>query len=292
MSMNLKQLSLFLMAFLLSAGGDSDEQMSPEAYIESLSFYASFDYGFDADVSRGDSVFYMASSWSSRDQLRPFTDTSLVEIHQDMGVYQNALWIENSYTPVFLYKGADNMPYTEENWSGTVSFWMRVSPDEDLPDGFSDPIQITPREWNNGALFVDFTDQVPRIFRFAAFADRDVWDPDYRDWDEVPEEERPMIDVEQDLFHHEEWTHVALTFQNFNTGEANGVVDGYINGTHYGSITEREQTFTWNPEEVFIWLGYNYTGYLDELAIFDRALSESEIRTLFTLPYRLGDHLE
>ena len=265
---------------------------SSEVYIDSLTFFTSFDYGKDADFASGDSIFYQAPSWANRHRHTPFSESPHVEIHQDEGVYRNALWIDNSYTPVFLYRADQNVTYSETNWSGTVSFWMRLSPDEDLPDGFSDPIQITSREWNDGALFVDFTDQIPRIFRFAMFADRDVWDPDKRDWDDVPVEERPMIDVENHPFQHDEWTHIAFSFQNFNTGDSNGIVDGYINGIHTGTLSDREQTITWSLEEVFIWLGYNYRGYLDEIAIFDRALSESEIRSIYTLPNGIGELLD
>lgn len=255
---------------------------------DSLTFYASFENGFKADFSMGDSTLYIAHSWTRRSEAVPFySQTEHLQISEGEGRYGNALWIDNSYTPVYFYKGKDNMLYTDHHWEGTVSFWLRLSPDEDLHEGYSDPIQLTTRSWNDGALFVDFTDVSPRIFRFAFFPDRDTWDPGYRDWDDVPFEERPMMEVTEPLFTHDKWVHVAFAFSNFNTGNNDGVVKGYINGERYGTLTGREQTFTWEPAELAIWLGYNYRGYFDELAIFNRALSLEEIAFIYSLEHGL-----
>jgi hypothetical protein len=252
---------------------------------DSLTFYASFDGSLEADIAAGDPGFYTAPSWSQRMGYEPFTktDEEFFRIHKGEGKYGDALWIDNRYEPVFFYKGEDNMLYETEGWSGAVSFWLRLDPAEDLHPGYSDPIQITASAWNDGALFVDFTDVEPRIFRFAIFADREVWDPDEREWDEVPVEERPMVDIEDPPFGSEEWTHIVFTFENFNTGEENGIVHCYLNGEGVGVLSGREQTFTWSPSEVFIWLGYNYRGYFDELSIFDRALTVEEVLHIYTM---------
>jgi len=277
-------LMLWIVLFsLFTCTGSSNND---EALLQSLTFYASFDRGLQADFSAGDSVLYIAPSWSRRAEAEPFgSQATHFQISEDEGRFGNALWIDNSYTPVYFYKGKDNLHYSGYDWEGTVSFWLRLSPDEDLPDGYSDPIQLTTRAWNDGALFVDFTDESPRIFRFAFFADRDVWDPGLRDWDDVPFEERPMVEVEEAVFTRDEWVHVAFAFSNFNTGENNGSVSCYINGEYYGSLDGREQTFTWEPDEIAIWLGYNYRGYFDELAIFNRALNPEEIEHVYSLEY-------
>ncbi len=280
-------LSLIVFSSVFSSQKSEDNDL-----ISSLTFFASFDHGLDADISSGDSLLYMAPSWSDRENAVIFTgDTDHLEIREAAGRYNNALWIENSYTPVYFYRGKLNMPYFRQGWSGTVSFWLRLDPDEDLFDGFSDPIQITTRAWNDGALFVDFTDAPPRVFRFAFFPDREVWDPDMREWDDVPIDERPMIDLEEHPFSSDEWTHIAFTFQNFNTSQENCVVSGYVNGRYAGSITDREKTFTWVPEEIKIWLGYNYRGYFDELAIFNRALTSEEIELIYSLENGISDLL-
>lgn len=281
---------LFLFASVLNCTGLSDSEQS---LVQSLTFFASFDHGHHADFSAGDSSLYIAPSWSRRAEAVPFdVQATHFQILKAEGRYGNALWIDNSYTPVYFYKGNNNFFYSNSEWEGTVSFWLRLTPDDDLHDGFSDPIQLTTRAWNDGALFVDFTDESPRIFRFAFFPDREIWDPEFREWDDVPIEERPMIDLTGNIFTRDEWVHVAFTFRNFNTGKANGSVRGYINGEFAGSLDNREQTYTWEPDEIAIWLGYNYRGFFDELAIFDRALSTEEIRILYLLNHGVGGLLE
>jgi hypothetical protein len=44
------------------------------------------------------------------------------------------------------------------------------------------------------------------------------------------------------------------------------------------------QSFTWDPEQTAIALGLSYIGALDELSVFDRALSAEEIAMLHDLP--------
>jgi hypothetical protein len=277
-------LMLLILAALLLIGCGSSDDPYPELR-NSLTFYASFDGSHEADVAAGDPGFYMAPSWSQRMEYELFTEAGeeFFRIHEGEGKYGDALWIDSRYEPVFFYKGEDNMPYETRHWSGTVSFWLRLDPAEDLHPGYSDPIQITASAWNDGALFVDFTDEEPRIFRFAIFADREVWDPDEREWDEVPVDERPMVDINDPPFSRNDWTHVAFAFSNFNTGDNDGTVYVYLNGEKAGELTGREQTLTWNPSEVFIWPGYNYRGYFDELSIFDRSLSGDEIRQIYNL---------
>lgn len=265
---------------------------------ESLTFYASFDEGISADIATGDPNLYMAPSLNRLSEMNRFTDelTGFVdpENNQDVriaegaGRYKNALHIQLPYSPILFFKGENNINYNKKNWEGTISFWMKSDPSQ-LASGYSDPIQITSRGWNDGAIFVDFTDRDPRIFRFAIFPDREVWDPQERDWDDVPPEDRPMVDVPDHPFTSDAWVHVAIVYKNFNTGSTDGTVDFYLNGQHFGSLTSREQTFTWDPEKVVIWLGYNFRGYFDELAIFDRVLSSNEIFRIYSLENGLSE---
>jgi len=275
--------SLSLISILLLASCDSGNDTHRDLR-NSLTFYASFDNSFEADYAKGDPKLYTAASWGRRLENELLnTSGEYLQIHEGEGKYGDALWIDSRYEPILFYKGEENMPYKSENWNGTVSFWLRLEPSEDLHTGYSDPIQITASAWNDGAMFVDFTDVDPRIFRFAIFADREVWDPGEREWDEVSVEERPMVDVEDLPFSRDKWTHIAFTFSNFNTGKANGTVFSYLDGEKIGELTGRKQTFTWNPSEVFIWLGYNYRGYFDELSIFNRTLSDEEIENIYRL---------
>ncbi len=282
---------LVLCSFLIA--GCNGEVRQAENLRESLTFFASYEESFSADFSLGDPNLYLTPSWNDRtENFEIFTDQEdFFQIHQGEGRYGNALWVDNSNRPVLFYRGEGNMAYSTRNWNGTVSFWMRVSP-EDIPEGHSDPVQITASSWNDGAFFVDFTRVDPRSFRFASFADRSVWDPDERDWDEVPEEERLWFYVEKPPFHRDEWSHIAIVFRDYNTHQANGRMNGYINGKKTGTLDGPEQTFTWDLNELGIWVDYNFHGYLDELAIFDRDLSDEEIYQLYSLENGIRGILE
>jgi hypothetical protein len=56
----------------------------------------------------------------------------------------------------------------------------------------------------------------------------------------------------------------------------------FINGVPRGSLSPREQTFTWDLDQTLIMLGLSYVGRLDELAIFNRALEPAEMAALYS----------
>jgi hypothetical protein len=111
-----------------------------------------------------------------------------------------------------------------------------------------------------------------------------VWNPDNRKWDEILPAERPLVTVRQPPFRGGKWTHVVFTFENFNTGRADGMARLYLDGEFAGSLPPRRQTFTWNEQQAAVMLGLGYLGLMDELSIFDRALTEHEVRCLYKLP--------
>lgn len=272
------------LGLLLFSNSLSQVRTDTDSISDSITFFSSFDNGLNADFSMGDPSFYIAPSWTNRNNFEPFDgQTDHVAIHEHEGRYRHALRIENGYTPVYFYKGEHNIHYKEEQWSGSVSFWLRLDPESDLAPGYSDPIQITTRSWNDGAIYVDFTNEQPRRFRFALFPDRVVWDPEEREWEEVPVDEWPMVVVEDMPFSSDGWTFIALSFRNYNTGKPNAVIDCYIQGEYVGSLENIEQTITWNPKEIAIWLGYNFRGYFDELAIYNRNLNHDEIKYIYEL---------
>ena len=91
-----------------------------------------------------------------------------------------------------------------------------------------------------------------------------------------------MITVRNPPFEASTWTHVAFTWQRFNAEEEGRAVL-YLNGKSTGDL-RRRQRFQWDPKNVVIMLGINYVGGLDELAIFDRALTADEVKELFKRP--------
>ncbi len=281
---NVAALALVLLGLTTSAG------RLPAADITSLrqalTFHASFDQGPDADFALGDRRVYTALSIKEPRRASPGLPTNgVVSLAKGEGRVGDALRFHRSAPELIHFQVAKNLAYTKTNWNGTVSFWLRLDPDTDLEPGFCDPIQLTSREWNDAALWVDFSkDERPRHFRLGAFADRAVWDPTGRDLDKTPEAERPMLTVTRPPFTRQRWTHVAATFASFNTGQKDGVATLYLDGQVVGSVSPREQTFTWEPGQAIALLGIGYTGLFDELAFFNRALAAGEVGQLFALP--------
>ena len=48
-------------------------------------------------------------------------------------------------------------------------------------------------------------------------------------------------------------------------------------------LAARQQTFTWDPEQAMIGLGLSYIGLLDELSVFNRALTADEVSAVYRL---------
>jgi hypothetical protein len=94
--------------------------------------------------------------------------------------------------------------------------------------------------------------------------------------------EKPLAPVVKPPFSRDQWTHVAFTFENFNTGKADGIARLFLNGEERAGLKPRTQTFTWDYEKALIMLGLSYVGGFDELRIYNRALSKEEIGTLRT----------
>ena len=250
-----------------------------------LSFHASFDDGPDARVARGDRTLYHAASIETRNQpVAGLPATGEVTLQPAVGSPGQVLQFNKAKAPLMLFKADRNFPTPRADWSGTVSLWMSLDPAADLDPGFCDPIQLTSKKWDDAALFLEFekrADGVP--FRLGVYADTAVWNPLGRKWEEIPAPEKPLITLTKTPFSRSRWTHAAFVIEHFNTGKANGRAQLFIDGKDAGTISPRQQTFTWDPAQSVIMLGVGYVGLMDDLALFDRALTPAEISHLFTL---------
>ena len=253
---------------------------------QSLTFHASFDHGPDAGFGAGDRRLFHAPSLKQPRVGKPgLPPGGAVSVARGEGKTGDALRFHRKAPEVLFFQVEKNFAYAKSNWNGTVSFWLRLDPEADLPPDYCDPLLITPREWNDAAIWVDFSkDERPRHFRLGLFADRSVWDPQRRNYDTFPPDERPIVTVTPSPFSRDRWTHVAYTFSNFNTGKKDGVATLYLDGKPQGSVSAREQTFSWEPAQAIAMVGINYIGLFDELAFFNRALTAAEVSELFALP--------
>ena len=253
-----------------------------DALRNALVFHASFDGGTDALRAAGDPKLYSAPSLKQRNDAKPGLPASgEVSLAKGEGKFGDALRFTAKKSPIVFFRGAANVPYAAANWSGTVSFWLNVDPPGKLEPGFCDPIQITAAAWNDAAFFVEFEKRPESIpFRLGVYADFKVWNPGNQNFAEIPAGERPLVTVETPPFSAGRWTHVAFTFERFNTGQSDGVARLYLDGRPQGELRGRQQTFTWDVERAVMALGLGYIGLFDELSIFNRALGEDEIQSI------------
>ena len=243
---------------------------------KSLTFYASFDNGTNADIAKGDKQLYTLINKKSK--LGNHTD-GMTHLVKGAGLSGNALMFSKRNAKWLFYDGNKNFQFAEKNWSGSVSFWIKVDPINKLDPGYVDPIQITPNTWNDASFFVDFDKGgKPRPFRLGAFADKSVWNPDNK---EIPEPERPLVTAKSNPFSDKKWTHVAFTWKRFNTDQKDGIATLYLNGKNEGSIENWNQNFSWAGKTHRILIGLNYMGLFDDLACFNRTLSQKEIESIY-----------
>jgi len=246
-------------------------------------FYSSFDGKSSADVSVGDGRIYTAESYKKGAIAKEGLSDPNVVIADGKGLSGDAIHFKQAKTQAVFYKAHKNVGYSNVSWSGTVSFWLRLDPNNELPPHYCDPLVLSDSQWNDAALWVDFTDHTPRQFRFGAIGDKAAWNAN----DEASDADwiiRTVV-VNPAPFTADSWTHVALVFSEVNS-EAKFLL--YLNGALQGTIENvKDNPFTWEGEAGKIMLGLGYIGFMDELAIFNRSLSSQEIATL----YRLRDGL-
>jgi len=281
--MNLSSLSRLVIALGLVAV-TTGVYAKDNSLKSALTFYASFDNGTDADLAKGDKRLYTLVD--KKPKAGNHTE-NLTQLAKGKGLTGDALLFTKRNAKWLFYDGAKNFEFKEKSWSGTLSFWMKVDPINGLDPGYVDPIQVTPFTWNNASFFVDFNkDGNPRSFRLGAFADKPVWNPENKD---VPEPQRPLVPAKSNPFSKDKWTHVAFTWKKFNTGKKDGVATLYLNGKNEGSITGWNQQFSWSGKPHRILIGLYYMGLFDDLACFNRALTDKEIKRLHARPASLAN---
>jgi len=258
---------------------------------DALTLHASFDRDGHADFARGDRSIYTAAERNKRDNAQtglPGPDD--VRIASGEGRFGAALEFRRKIKPQVFFRGGDNIGYQAKNWNGSMSFWMRLDPDKDLEPGYCDPIQLLAQAWGEGNMFVEFSkDHTPRHFRFAIMAVTKLWNPHNKKWEEMPDAERPMVPVLQPPFRRDRWTHVLVTFANVNSGEKNGRGTLYLDGKKMGSFDGWNNTFNWDVSKSALTIGLWYIGFIDDLAVFNRELSEAEVQTVYGLRSGIGE---
>jgi len=248
----------------------------PASLRKSLTFHASFDKGLDADFARGDAKIYSAPDFKQQGSAQAGLGQVDAVIEKGIGVGGGGALRFRSKNERALFFRADRQAALA---AGTLSFWLRLDPDKDLAPGYTDAIQLTDKEYNDSAIWVDFTkDDVPRHFRLGVFGSLKVWNPADTPPDKNPDFTKRLVVVDKPPFTKERWTLVTVTWTGLGK---DGTASLFLNGTRISSTTGIREPFEWDASRVAIRLGVNYTGLMDEVAVFDKALSEREIAALF-----------
>ena len=274
-----------LLGLALLATGHAAEPGSPAAELKAslskaLTLHASFDKGLEADFARGDKTCYVQQG----KELVTAASTSEVQIAPEAGRFGGAIHFtkKNNFRPAFKDAGA--LGYNDKSWNASVSLWLRLDPDKDLEPGYCDPVQIVGDDSKKGFIFLEWSkDETPRYFRYAIRPLFPIWNPNNIAWDQIPFEKRPMVQVERAPFSREAWTHAVFTLENVNDKSKPQMGRLYLNGNLKGAIEKWELTFGWNPGRVLLVLGASYVGHLDDLAVFNRALTDEEVKQLYGL---------
>lgn len=278
------RIATFLFSLLCCCGVSRSQEVvtaktASERIAESIVFRATFDDSTTAEIGAGDHRIYTAESLERKTPTVGL-NTDAVRREVSDGKHRGALHFVSKTKELVYFQGGKNLPYRESNFEGTVSLWMKLSPKEDLPKGYVDPLQITDKKWNDASMFIDFDQTDERPFRLGFFSDYKFWNPNDTKFESIPAKERPMVSVSDWPFRKDRWTHVAFAWKNVNTENA-AEVTLYLDGKSQGQL-DAKQRVTWQPENAVIMLGINYVGWIDDLIIFNRALSANEMRSVMS----------
>jgi hypothetical protein len=279
-------LSGFALA-LLAAGFLLTTVRADEAAVrKAVTFYASFDEAVVGDFGGGDlkpGMRYPHPTEKGKFTFEKGIDATVLKVAKGKGIIGGAFeatdvvpkngWLH------FPVKG--NLAVKNGGWSGSLSVWCNTDPNRLIKSKFCDPVQITQKGYDNGALWFDLNDaKPPRDLRFGAFTAR----PDGKK--AVPESDpkAPLIRHPGVAWKAGEWHHVVLTFKNLDTGNPDAHTALYIDGKRIGEVKDQAIAMDWDLEKAMVYLSLGYVGLLDEFALFDRALTAEDVALLHTKP--------
>lgn len=267
--------SLFLLAIVPAIHADE------AAIRKAATLYASFDEWPEADFGGGDLKFWTRTNDSKTKgkflHEKGF-DAMVFQVNKKKGIAGGCLEATDvlSDNGRIYFPAKGNIGFNSEGWGGAVSMWINTDPNTLLKGKFCDPIQITQKSAGNGGIWFDFNDAKPRDLRHGAF-------PAHADNEKGIGEDSPdapMVRVPRVAFKQGEWRHVVLSWKNFDTGKKDAVSQLWIDAKLIGEVKDRAIAMKWEIDKAGIYLAVGYIGLMDEVGIFNRALTEDEIKEL------------
>jgi hypothetical protein len=279
-SMKRSQLLVALAMSVMDPTG-SRLQAADDAIRNAATFYASFDSEVKGDFGGGSlkpSTRFNHPAAQGQFVFEPGFDSNVFRIAPNKGVHGGAL------EPVdilprngrIFFPARGNIAFREGGWSGSASFWLKTDPNTMLKTSFCDPLQITQKGASNGGLWLDFNDAKPKQMRMGSF-------PAVPEGGKAVSEndpQAPLIRMSTAGFTADQWRHVVLVWENFDTGRADARIALYVDGKLIGELKGREIAMNWDLDKAGIYVAVSYIGLLDELALFNRPLTPAEITRL------------
>ena len=175
------------------------------------------------------------------------------------------------------YAGKDNLAYSANSaWSGSVAFWLKADI-ASFEATYPEPFHIGKKDgsgypWDDAVVFVDFK-KADNTLRFGCYPDKDR-----EITDQVVEERVIAVPVN---WQPNDWHHIAIAWSNFNSGKADAEWALYVDGESVGRKGPLPQQVTWDIETLVMRFNhFKYPGGVDEIAVFDKALTPDEVKYL------------
>lgn len=257
----------------------------------SVNFYASFDEAVQADIGAG--VPTPSTRFNHETQPGQFVfekgfNEQLFRIARGKGVRSGDGALEAvdvlPRNGRIFFPAKNHLAFKKGGWGGALSMWINTDPNQSLKTKFCDPVQITHKGANNGGLWLDFNDARPRDMRMGVFPAV----PEGQTGIKEDDPNAPLIRVKGVGFKMGEWHHIVLNWRNFDTGQTDAHATLFVDGQPIGHVKDRAIAMDWDMERAGIYVAVNYIGLLDELAIFNRPLSDEEVVELHKTPGLLG----
>jgi len=94
---------------------------------DDVAFRAKFDGSLDASVGSADRKLYNAPSYQELAGARAGLDGTDVSLAKGAGRSGDALRFAKKNEKAVFYRAQGNIPFDPKNWSGTLSFWLRMT---------------------------------------------------------------------------------------------------------------------------------------------------------------------
>jgi hypothetical protein len=249
-----------------------------DALKKAVTFYASFDEGLMPDVGVGPiRTRFGDPKDPTKFIFKDGYDKNIYKIYKQGGLAGNCLEAIDVLPDRgrFFYPVKGNLAYKKGGWGGACSMWILMDP-EALKLQFCDPVQITQKGANNGGIWFDFNDAKPRDLRMGVFPAV----PEGKTGAKESDADAPMVRMPKFAIKADVWHHIVLSWSNFDTGKKDATATLYIDGKKIGDVKDRAIAMDWDIEKAGIYTAVGYTGMIDEMACFNRALTQEEVTML------------